>query len=55
MPEAETGIQKNQPKLSSQITLKPSPIFIDNETQSTITCSKLTIETLEQGVKYVQS
>ena len=24
-------------------------------TQSTITCSKLTIETLEQGVKYVQS
>ena len=54
MPEAETGIQKNQSKLSSQITLKP-PIFIDNETQSTITCSKLTIETLEQGVKYVQS
>ena len=55
MPEAETGIQKNQSKLSSQITLKPSPILIDNETQSTITCSKLTIETLEQGVKYVQS
>ena len=24
-------------------------------TQSTFTCSKLTIETLEQGVKYVQS
>ena len=24
-------------------------------TQSTITCSKLIIETLEQGVKYVQS
>ena len=24
-------------------------------TQSAITCSKLTIETLEQGVKYVQS
>ena len=24
-------------------------------TQPTITCSKLTIETLEQGVKYVQS
>ena len=23
--------------------------------QSSITCSKLTIETLEQGVKYVQS
>ena len=25
------------------------------KTQSTFTCSKLTIETLEQGVKYVQS
>ena len=24
-------------------------------TQSAITCSKLTLETLEQGVKYVQS
>ena len=24
-------------------------------TQPTITCSKLTIETVEQGVKYVQS
>ena len=26
-----------------------------NLTQPAITCSKLTIETLEQGVKYVQS
>ena len=26
-----------------------------NSTQPAITCSKLTIETLEQGVKYVQS
>ena len=25
------------------------------QTQQAITCSKLTIETLEQGVKYVQS
>ena len=25
------------------------------QTQPAITCSKLTIETLEQGVKYVQS
>ena len=25
------------------------------KTQTAITCSKLTIETLEQGVKYVQS
>ena len=30
-------------------------IFTENITQPTITCSKLTIETLEQGVKYVQS
>ena len=27
----------------------------DELTQPEITCSKLTIETLEQGVKYVQS
>ena len=26
-----------------------------NHAQPAITCSKLTIETLEQGVKYVQS
>ena len=26
-----------------------------NTDQSTFTCSKLTIETLEQGMKYVQS
>ena len=30
-------------------------IFVEWETQSVFTCSKLTIETLEQGVKYVQS
>ena len=28
---------------------------IDKTTQPAVTCSKLTIETLEQGVKYVQS
>ena len=27
----------------------------EQETHSIFTCSKLTIETLEQGVKYVQS
>ena len=27
----------------------------EDDTQLAITCSKLTIETLEQGVKYVQS
>ena len=30
-------------------------IFKIEQTQPAITCSKLTIETLEQGVKYVQS
>ena len=29
--------------------------FSAGYTQSAITCSKLTIETLEQGVKYVQT
>ena len=28
---------------------------LQNPSQPTITCSKLTIETIEQGVKYVQS
>ena len=28
---------------------------LQSQSQLTITCSKLTIETLEQGVKYVQS
>ena len=31
------------------------PGIIQAYTQPTITCSKLTIEILEQGVKYVQS
>ena len=30
-------------------------IVVFNATQSAFTCLKLTIETLEQGVKYVQS
>ena len=30
-------------------------IFLKNISQPAITCSRLTIETLEQGVKYVQS
>ena len=29
--------------------------FLEIDTQPAITCSKLTIETVEQGVKYVQS
>ena len=29
--------------------------IVKSTTQPAITCSKLTIETLEQGVKYVQS
>ena len=30
-------------------------LTVNPDTQPTITCSKLTIETLEQGVKHVQS
>ena len=30
-------------------------IFVHKASQPAFTCSKLTIETLEQGVKYVQS
>ena len=32
-----------------------SLLYMKPQTQPEITCSKLTIETLEQGVKYVQS
>ena len=31
------------------------PAALPETTQPAITCSKLTVETLEQGVKYVQS
>ena len=34
---------------------KSAACFTGIATQSAITCSKLTIETLEQGVKYIQS
>ena len=39
-------------------TMIPNSSNIEEEeefSQSAITCSKLTIETLEQGLKYVQS
>ena len=31
------------------------PLLANETTQPAITCSKLTMETLEQGVKYVQA
>ena len=37
----------------SMFQVEPSKELLS--TQPAITCSKLTIETLEQGVKYVQS
>ena len=41
---------------STAVTVLLVPTAIANSrTQPAITCSKLTIETLEQGVKYVQS
>ena len=40
---------------NSDISLKEGNEIITTDTQSAFTCLKLTIETLEQGVKYVQS
>ena len=37
------------------VTSKKSLVITNETTQPAIACSKLTIETLEQGVKYVQS
>ena len=46
----------NKQLLQSQtLNLSRFSTSLDELTQSAITCSKLTIETLEQGVKYVQS
>ena len=38
-----------------RVMLQFSPVYLTELTQPAITYSKLTIETLEQGVKYVQS
>ena len=42
-------------KLTKLCEPETSSLTIRQTTQPTITCSKLTIETVEQGVKYVQS
>ena len=42
-------------QLGFVLHLKKSVLTPTQRTQSAITCSKLTVETLEQGVKYVQS
>ena len=44
----------NNPQLGSKWMICKS-ILTNATSQLAITCSKLTIETLEQGVKYVQS
>ena len=49
-PQTE-DLKKNDRKLIPEIS-KRVPLIA---TQPAITCSKLTIEVLEQGVKYVQS
>ena len=36
-------------------TIRKNDIITKDNAQLVFTCSKLTIETLEQGVKYVQS
>ena len=40
---------------SSKMTILHGPDFVTAFTQSVFTCSKLPIESVEQGVKYVQS
>ena len=42
-------------KITLKITENYFSYFQKSFTQPAFTCSKLTIETLEQGVKYVQS
>ena len=42
-------------KAETNYTNKPNTNTAQYLTQSTFACSKLTIETLEQGVKYAQS
>ena len=42
-------------KKSTELRINEIKQLFINITQPAITCSKLTIETLEQGVKYVQS
>ena len=42
-------------KALHSISWVKSPVFELETTQPAFTCSKLTIETLEQGVKYVQN
>ena len=39
----------------SKSVSRPPGVEYEAKTQSAFTCSKLTIETLEQDVKYVQS
>ena len=54
--ELVCGIQHDVFSMTYATTTTEWGWFVDvEETQPVITCSKLTIETLEQGVKYVQS
>ena len=48
----DSPVSENDPNNTKQ---KPWAINYHNYTQPAFTCPKLTIETLEQGVKYVQS
>ena len=49
---------KNDPRVTASVSVDTGAVWgliLDYQTQSAITCSKLKIETLEQGVKCVQS
>ena len=51
------GNQKPHPNMNlrKQILIRLRLLLALSRSQPAFTCSKLTIETLEQGVKYVQS
>ena len=49
------GLRRNFWKNSKRLKLSTESTSSLQQTQPAITCSKLTIKTLEQGMKYVQS
>ena len=50
--EQTFSIRRNDKLLNERV---PATFSTKQISQPTFTCSKLTIETLEQGVKYIQS
>ena len=51
----KTNFQNCDKQADPEKMCRIKPFYFLTYTQPAFTCSKLTIETLEQGVKYVQS